>query len=74
MASDIKKDISQIRRCQKTVNVIGLILPPTSYDNLLDIMMVVVVFCKMCARYVVGISARRVDIFIELPLIIGTPE
>lgn len=47
MASDIKKDISQIRRCQKTVNVIGLILPPTSYDNLLDIMMVVVVFCNM---------------------------
>lgn len=30
-----KKAASQIRRCQKRVNATGLILPPTSYANLL---------------------------------------
>ncbi|OIP85803.1 hypothetical protein AUK57_03025 [Candidatus Saccharibacteria bacterium CG2_30_41_52] len=52
-AAAIKKDASQIRRCQKAVNVTGFMLPPTSYANLLDIMMVVLVFCNMWLSFVV---------------------
>lgn len=41
-AADSKNDASQIRRCQNTVNVTGLMMPPTSYANLFDIMTIMV--------------------------------
>ena len=40
-----KKATSQMRRCQKRVNVTGLIVPPT-YISLVDIMTIMVYFYK----------------------------
>ena len=45
-AAATKKVASQIRRCQKRVNVTGLMLPPTSYANLIDIMTIMLRFYK----------------------------
>jgi hypothetical protein len=59
---DIKKDASQIRRCQKRVNVIGLILPPITITNLEDIMTIMVCFYK--SMYVL-IEVERLSLFLS---------
>lgn len=43
---DTRKTTSQIRRCQKRVNVTGLIKPPTTYVDLVDIMTIMFYFYK----------------------------
>jgi len=50
---DIKKDASQMRRCQKRVNVIALILPPIFITNLEDIMTITVNFYKTIGYFLV---------------------
>ena len=46
ITADTKKITSQIRRCQKRVKFTGLIVPPTTYISLVDIMTIVLCFYK----------------------------